>query len=179
MRGVILENHGPAETVKRAVNALSPGTWDKVQYCLESGRNGGDDPTRSTCASTWKHPKLGTVYTSDCVGFAMWCLGADRYQPKLFVPYGGWINTDAMLEDVRLTEISDMFELAAVPQPGDLVVYGGKKTVLGRKPGHVGVYIGNGQVVHCHGPTLKGRAVSKDPVTKWLDKGGRFVRFRR
>lgn len=178
-RGAILDLT-VAQTVQRAVTALSPGAWDKVQYCLDSGRNGGDDPARTTCASTWKHHKLGTVYTSDCVGFALWCLGVDRFQPHRFVPYGGWINTNSLLEDAREPNQRDLFKQVAIPQPGDLLVYGDGKRLpplFKRKPGHVGVYIGNGLAVHCHGPTLKGRAVSKDPVTKWLDKGGRFLRL--
>jgi CHAP domain-containing protein len=61
------------------------------------------------------------VLGCDCVGFTCWCLGHDRYQPKTFHYYDGWINTDSLMSDARGKQ--DWYEPARKPEPGDVVVF--------------------------------------------------------
>lgn len=96
-----------------------------------------------------RNPRAETPFTvrdgvlgSDCIGFVLWCLGIDRYDPKGFQLYGGWQNTDSIIEDARLNNARSLWMLVARPQPGDLVVFpsirkNGKMTRMG----HVGLVV--------------------------------------
>jgi hypothetical protein len=96
---------------------------------------GGRSPTAST-PFTVRDGRLG----ADCVGFTSWCLGHDRYQPKTFTTYGGWINTDSLMMDARGPR--DWYEPVERPEPGDVVVFpslrkDGKMTRMG----HIGLVV--------------------------------------
>ncbi len=102
----------------------------KVRYELgEGGRN----PANPNCATSGRRHSIA----SDCIGFAAWCSGIDRYQPARFRTYGGWINTDSAIIDARGP--GDAF--TEVPRwdavPGDWVVYPSR--FRGLQKGHVGV----------------------------------------
>jgi hypothetical protein len=90
----------------------------KSKYILGAGgRNPGADTP-----FTIRDKQLG----SDCIGFVLWCLGLDRYQPVDGVAieypfYEGWINTDSMLMDVEKDQVE--FEATHYPFPGCAVVY--------------------------------------------------------
>lgn len=162
------------QRVDRAVYAVD--THRFIQYNLESGRNGGFDPTAPDCASRWQANAKGKTYTtSDCIGFALWAYGVDRYQKGDFPLYGGWMNTNSLVaaaNDPKVTQVRKLAELV----PGCLLVYPSARPL--RWYGHIGVYIGDGfgdstsRVVHCHGPRLAGPAISADPVEKFLKVKG-------
>jgi len=166
------------------------------QYCMEGGRNGGDDPTRPHPFTIWQHPKKGTVATADCVGFGMWAQGADRKLEGRIHDYdGGWVNTDSACMDAAGD--CELFE-PCDPFPGCIIVYpsrrvatverGTGRTVGKRIPGHWGTVVSvlpaQGrtkalvQVAHCHGPPLAGPAVSLADASLWLKHGGRYLRFK-
>lgn len=162
----------PADVAKLARLSLTGSRH--IQYCLEPGRNGGRNPTAPDCSSSWeRRGKL--VFTADCVGFAAWCTGFDRYQPG-FPLQGGWINTTAMVKAAEeglgwFDELSPWERAEA----GCLVVY--PRRLPFRRWGHVGVYVGNNRVIHCHGPALRGPAISESDVREFTKKGALFVRF--
>lgn len=170
-RGKVLDLT-PKQRTDRAFYAFS--THRFIQYCLTSGRNGGFDPAAPDCGSRWQRGKQ-TVITSDCVGFALWAYGVDRYQKGDFPLQGGWMNTTSIVEAAKAPQIGCVVPLAELA-PGCLLVYP-RNLLRGRRYGHIGLYIGKyydgiARVVHCHGPTLKGPAISADPVEKFLKVKG-------
>ena len=104
-------------------------------------------PTVYKLGAGGRNPKAETPFTvrdgvlgSDCIGFTLWCLGIDRYQPKTFPYYDGWINTDSAIADAKGKKT--YFEVVTRPQPGDQIVYpsirkDGKMTRMG----HVGLVV--------------------------------------
>lgn len=84
----------------------------------------------------------------DCSGFVCWTLGLKRQTTiPFYTKYGGWINTDSMVDDVLNS--AGIFEHITTPEPGCIVVYG-----AGSKIGHVGIVskVTNGvmsKVIHC------------------------------
>jgi len=166
-----------------AGRALQGLGWADVQYSMEPGKNGGRRPLGETCASTWE--KNGKTYhTSDCIGFAMWCLGMDRFQQLRFPLYGGWINTDSLVQaaDSRASWNGTQRLVARIlerPEMGAVVVYPSwRRLGVGpRVPGHIGVCVDDkGTVVHCHGPALRGRAISTGRIEAWTKhKGARIL----
>lgn len=69
-----------------------------LAYRLDPGFNGGNDPNADHCGS----PSYGDrVFTSDCVGFVMWCLGLDRLQPGFGGVNGDWLNCKSMIFDAE------------------------------------------------------------------------------
>lgn len=144
-----------------------------VLYSLVSGENGGANPLASTPATLVR----GRQYC-DCVGFASWCRGFDRWQPVHFNHfYGGYINTDSMLMDVLSERVVTgtgstriyrrMFRPVEHARPGIFIVYP-SMFVAGRKAkgswGHIGVVVDVAPgwddatpdwskltVAHCHG----------------------------
>lgn len=142
--------------------------------------NGGDDPTRAIPAAD-----NGGVQVCDCVGFACWCLGIDRYDPGQsvkedtadateFHTYGGYVNTDAIIIDASGPR--QKFEFIDRPHPGCLVVYGSvDRGKPGGRVGHVGVVVGvpaewdpsvsdcwrRLEVIDC--ASRSGRAILKNP----------------
>ncbi len=108
-------------------------TAKKAKYILGEGGRGGESPLTPD-----KNGTLG----SDCVGFVLWCMGIDRYQPKLFKYYDGWMNTDSIIEDARTGVGGGHWKLLKKPQVGCLVIFpsihkNGKMTRMG----HVGIVV--------------------------------------
>jgi hypothetical protein len=138
------------------VSVTSHGVWARMRARLAVREHrhvvyklgeGGRDPWATNCSTPWESRlrhggtfSLVSVPASDCVGFALWCLGVDRYQPETFPLWGGWMNTDSMIADARggRTWWEEIPRWKA--QVGDLVVYGAK--YLGLSKGHVGVVVG-------------------------------------
>lgn len=146
-----------------------------IQYSMEEGRNGGDGPDLEFW-STWE-TKKATLHTSDCIGFALPMAGFDRWQKSRFARYGGWINTNSLWEaatrgDCWAGSHLKVCEILKKPQPGALVLYPSYRKPLRPKktPGHIGVCITTttGEVAHCHGPPLKGDAVTIGSIDQWL-----------
>lgn len=109
-----------AEAIARA-KRLCGTAGARIRYRL-ADHQGGRDPHADDCASHW-HSLIKRIplATSDCAGFVAWCLGFDRYQPKTFATYGGWINCDSALIDARAN--CQLFHAVLTPEPGDLVVF--------------------------------------------------------
>lgn len=162
--------------------------YPDVQYSMVEGKNGGTTPRSNEGPSSVWHDKGGRTYhTSDCVGFALWCLGLDRYQPGVsgrgaFPVYGGWINTDSALEEARTDNRKDpWFTEGPAPSPGGLVVFPGYRRLGVRRPGHVGVVVEVPAewdssekscwerlvVAHCHGPAMRGPAIDRSHIDAW------------
>jgi hypothetical protein len=85
-------------------------------------------PSRYKLGAGGRSPLAPTPFTTrdgvlgcDCVGFTAWCLGHDRYQPKTFSHYDGWINTDSLIADARGGR--SWYEPTYRPEPGDVVVF--------------------------------------------------------
>ncbi len=88
----------------------------------------GTRPTRYKLGAGGRNPSAPTPFTvrdgilgSDCIGFVLWCLGLDRYQPKVFPYYEGWINTDSAIMDAKGKR--SVFELIDRPELGSMVIY--------------------------------------------------------
>jgi hypothetical protein len=126
-------------------------------YYLLKDHNGGKDPTALDFADRWSapdeiarevkakrealaagHTKWKRAFvnrTADCIGGMAWCGGFDRYQPVRFAHiYGGWVNTDSMIQDARGP--AKCFKLLSRPEPGCFVVFASGQG--GHKVGHIG-----------------------------------------
>jgi hypothetical protein len=138
------EIHNEAAAVARA--KLHVG---RLKYVLGLG---GRYPQAETPET--KNGKTGC----DCSGFVAWCFGYDRYQEHF--PFGGWINTDAMIFAARRG--GEWFDETELPHVGSLVVFPGidlNKDGARERVGHVGVVSaiegGSGsiwermKVIHC------------------------------
>lgn len=107
----------------------------------------GSKPTRYKLGAGGRNPRAATPFTvrdgvlgCDCIGFVLWCLGIDRYQPELFPLYDGWINTDSCIMDANGGQ--KFFERIYRPEVGALVVFPGivdRKTGKRKRIGHVGI----------------------------------------
>lgn len=109
-------------------------TTQKAKYVLGAG---GRSPWTNSPLTT-KDGKLG----SDCIGFALWATGLDRYQPKLFTYYDGWMNTDSIIDDAKSGVGGGRWKLLSKPQVGCLVIFpslwkNGKMIRMG----HVGLVV--------------------------------------
>jgi CHAP domain-containing protein len=106
-------------------------TQIKTRYALGAG--GRNPATSSPC--TLHNGLLGC----DCIGFVCWCLQTDRYRPKDFGEYDGWMNTDSIISNTR-SLFDPLWKVVAIPEPGDVVVYPGR-TENGKRVaiGHVGL----------------------------------------
>lgn len=179
--------------------------YPDIQYCMAQGKNGGTTPRSSSPASTWHDSKGRSYHTSDCVGFALWCLGMDRWQPGIsgrgaFPEYGGWINTNSALTEARTDDRKDpWFTEGPAPTVGGLVVFPSYRRLGFRRPGHVGVVVEVPAewdssekdcwrklvVAHCHGPALKGPAIDRSHTDAWrnhwnaMGTGTGFLRLTR
>lgn len=104
-------------------------------------------PTRYKLGAGGRNPSAPTPFTvrdgilgSDCIGFVLWCLGLDRYQPKAFPYYEGWINTDSAIMDARGEQ--SIFE-ECEPELGCLVIFPSiHKDGRMVRMGHVGIVVG-------------------------------------
>lgn len=151
----------PSLARARAIGACSDHRH--VQYLLgEGGRFYGLPWWQvKDCSTVGQKRKLFSFvpvpHASDCIGFVMWCLGIDRYQPKTFPLYGGWMNTDSIIADARggqtwWTEVPRWQAVA-----GDLVVYPSSR--LGSK-GHVGIVADVRKAQ---------QSLGKTPTSEWTD----------
>lgn len=107
-------------------------------YYLLKTHNGGKDPTAPDPFDRWT--KKGSTFvnrTADCIGGASWIGGWDRYQPKRFGFYDGWINTDSMRMDAGGP--ARCFRKLDAPEPGCYVVCGSGSR--GHKIGHIGTVL--------------------------------------
>lgn len=184
-----------AEVVARAKKHVNTG-----RYTLIPGYNGGTDPEASS--------PFGPTGKADCIGFALYCQGYDRFQEKLFMPekgkqeaiYGGWINTNSILIPNKLfREVTD-------PAPGDMVVYpsyvskrDGKKhyghamvvvSVLGKEDAKEVEYaiqlhrpsresiLRELRVIHCNATTRPAVALTRCRVPAEVNERWRFIRPR-
>lgn len=123
------------------LNRVLARAWDAttkpMRYYLGAG---GRDPNKPTCATS-----RDGISGSDCVGFVMWALGVDRYQPKKFRFYDGWMNTDSVIMDATrpyLDSTTRCWQQLTRPEPGALVIFpslykNGKRTRIG----HVGLIV--------------------------------------
>jgi hypothetical protein len=188
-RGKILWAHGYDKTAERALSMLAPGA-PLIQYSGVAGQNGGKDPTAKHPGSAWKHPKKGTVITADCMALAAWSAGFDRWQRgRLHVKgYDGWCETTTVCLDAHGEE--SLFELLPRPHVGCFVVYPDRKVLGIKREGHIGVVVsvpaefdgraswGDVGVVHCHGPSMRGQAISLTTAAAWAKRDDAiFCRF--
>lgn len=127
-----------AERAEKLAGPWSPTIW----YFLDRERgvrNGGRNPLADDCATHWKDGNGKEWATADCVGFAIWCMGAKR-KLSTFAEYHGSINTDSMLLDAAHTR--SHFDRVTMPFRGCLIVMPGvMKDGKRVKPGHVGVVV--------------------------------------
>lgn len=130
----------PQQIIDRAMAMI--GRKD-IRYSMIRGRNGGRDPYAAD-------PRSRGYNSADCIGFAFWAFGIDRYQPD-FPFYGGWINTDSMMMDAMAKRMF-FVPLAEIEYP-HMIVYpsGTKQEVAAGLPriGHIGVAIDDKRVIHC------------------------------
>jgi hypothetical protein len=175
-RGKVLDLT-PHQRVDRAITAFH--THRFVQYSLREGQAGGFDPSQPDCGSRWSTGtgrKVKNHVTSDCIGFALWAYGVDRFQKDDFPLWGGWMNTNSLVAAANDPDVPQVKRLVGMPTPGCLLVYPSARPL--RWYGHIGMYVGYGladgvrRVVHCHGPRLRGPAISADPVEKFLKVSG-------
>jgi hypothetical protein len=143
-----------ADVIKKAKSMLGKG----IRYKLGAG---GRNPNNRT-PETIRDGILGC----DCAGYVAWAWGFDRFQeanmwytrrPGQFNPavpikeghpvgyrafdyYGGWINTDSMMED-SLDNNNDWFINLDSPVPGCIVSYGSTGKGSSRRIGHEGLVI--------------------------------------
>lgn len=146
-RGLNLELQR-AQVVMRALGAVycrpvrpdrAPDDWVPclIQYRLEGGYNGDKDPAAPHCAS-WSFGLR--VPTADCVGFALWAAGIDRYQPGYAGSRGEWLNCDSIIDDAHGAR-KFFFPVSSLGgQPGDLLV---SPSGAGEH-GHIGVLLSSG-----------------------------------
>jgi hypothetical protein len=73
-----------------ATRATQAAAANRTAYRLGAG---GKDPSRSG--------PNDSAGESDCVGFACWASGIDRFQEVDFPYWGGWINTDSAIESAK------------------------------------------------------------------------------
>ncbi len=160
--------------------------------------NGGTDPEAS-------EPCDRQTRGCDCIGFAAWAAGFDRYQPggkgigklSAFPYYDAYINTDSMV--LEATERGKWFSVLKEPESGCFIVaksYWRKLPYPKRVIGHIGVVVDCSEwatkglkgigVVHCSPSNVKrpgnknGSAVWKTDGTVWAGYPKvYFIRFNR
>jgi hypothetical protein len=173
----------PAEAVERAKRIAA---LPKSVYVLGAGGRSPEAPTPFTS----RDGKLG----ADCIGFAMWAWGVDRYQPKTFPFYHGWINTDSMLLDAlgpqttfEVIQPRNVFAGCAAVYPS---LWKNGKMV---RMGHIGLvthvpypkildqWYKDVTVIDCAAALVrrvKGRAVGYRSAVIWNKPDARFVRIK-
>lgn len=146
----------------------------RVRRLVGTGRYrlgaGGMDPMAST--------PFNLRGESDCSGMACWALGVSRKTDHpLYVRFnGGWINTDAMVNDLHSN--SGFFEETPGPVLGGIVVYGGRKGRIG----HVGIISAlepGVLVIHCSAGNYRstGAAVQETDESVFLKRHAEYGEY--
>ena len=160
-----------------------------IAYRLNEN-SGGKNPNAPHPAD-WSGDIGWKRWTSDCVGTVVWGLGFDRYQKASFKVYGGWINTDSMLQEAE--KYRTWFEVIDTPELACLVVTPGVFATNGArlKAGHVGLVSGLPaewdtetpdygalSVVHCSSGQYKktGAAIAETNGLPWAKATTKFLR---
>jgi len=168
------------EAIGRALSMIG----QPIEYQLKP-HNGGGNPDAPDPATHWIDNERTPRATCDCAGFVAWCLGYDRYQPRNFPHWGGWINTDSMLFAAQVTSTWFAPSPYYDAEPGEIVVYGSRinpKTGK-RVPGHVGIITHRfpQRVTHCSSGNFirLGYAVAETDDAPWRNpaKGARYLRY--
>lgn len=173
------------EAVRRALSVEGTGL-----YGLGCG---GKDPSALSPLGEY-HPRpgedprvaaarraMGRVW-GDCSGFLAWAWSESRHDPDDGEDEigGDWIYTDALEADGRGPQKFARRVMPPDVMPGDGLVYG-----AGAKVGHCAIVIARGKVVrrfadvtviHCHGPSGKGPAITRSSGALWDRKGGIAIR---
>ncbi len=198
LRGIVVPL-APADVIARALYLAGEAHGDKLDKHVRSPapvcpagwymlklHNGGKDPTAPDPFDRW-HTGKGWALTADCVGGAMWCQGADRYQPARMpksIGYDGWWNTDSMHMDASRTQAC--FQRLPRPEPGALIVC--RSGSPGHRIGHVGVIVDvpaewAAQFGECWDAigvvdvaARKGRANRRTTGRGWFGTGALFIR---
>lgn len=174
-----------AEVVRRALSCEGTGL-----YGLGSG---GRDPSAPSPLGEYQprrgedprqvaaRRKLGKVWC-DCSGFLAFTWSEPRKDTDDGddeIP-GDWIYTDALEADGRGGQRFGRRIMPPSVRPGDGLVYG-----AGAKVGHCAIVIAVPAVVrrfadvtvmHCHGPSGKGPAITRASGALWDRKGGIAIR---
>jgi hypothetical protein len=172
--------------IEAVVRAKEIAALPKSTYVLGAGGRSPETPTPFTS----RNGKLG----ADCIGFVLWAWGIDRYQPKSFPFYDGWINTDSMLSDALGPKTT--FDVVSPRNvfAGCAAVYPSiwKKSKMIRM-GHIGMVVNvpypkildqwykDVTVVDCAAALVrrvKGRAVGYRSAAIWNKPDAHFVRLK-
>lgn len=150
------------DTATSAVEALlaraRSAAGSKTKYLLGAG---GMKPAAA-------HPGS----TCDCSGYVSWVLGLSRMtdHPTYKKYNGGWINTDAMVNDASVA--TGFFTKLDAPKKGCIIVYP-KAASGGPNYGHVGIVteVASGKakkVIHCSsGNSALGDAIAETGPEVW------------
>ena len=155
-----------AEVVRRALSAEGTGIYGLGK--------GGRDPSAPS--------PLDARGLGDCSGFLSWAWFESRKDTDDGEDEigGDWIYTDALEADGRGPQRFCRRVDVADVQPGDGLVYG-----AGAKVGHCAIVIARPAVVrrfadvtvmHCHGPSGTGPAITRASGALWDRKGGIAIR---
>lgn len=136
----------PADQAARLQQFLDSTTGGQVMYAWGGGHGGAPGPTQGTtdgggaADAHGDYAKVGV----DCSGYTRWGLAA-------------MAGSDVLGSSTSQSQYSGGRAVTA-PQPGDLAF----PASAGRPPGHVQLYIGNGQVAEApqSGETVRVRAVT-------------------
>lgn len=155
-----------AEVVRRATSCEGTGVYGLGK--------GGKDPAAPS--------PLDAHGLCDCSGFVAWAWGEPRHDPDDGEDEigGDWIYTDALEADGRGPQRFARRVMPASVLPGDALVYG-----AGAKVGHCSIVVAvpaavrrfaDVTVVHCHGPSGRGPAITRSSGALWDRKGGIAIR---
>lgn len=154
------------EVVRRALSVEGTGIYGLGK--------GGRDPLAPS--------PLDALGRGDCSAFLAWCWSESRKDTDDGddeIP-GDWIYTDALEADGRGGQRFGRRIMPPSVRPGDGLVYG-----AGAKVGHCAIVIAVPAVVrrfadvtvmHCHGPSGKGPAITRASGALWDRKGGIAIR---
>ena len=155
-----------AEVVRRAESAEGTGVYGLGK--------GGKDPAAPS--------PLDAHGLCDCSGFVAWSWSEPRHDPDDGEDEigGDWIYTDALEADGRGPQRFARRILPPAIKPGDALVYG-----AGAKVGHCAIVVAvpavvrrfaDVEVIHAHGPSGKGPAITRATGALWDRKGGIAIR---
>jgi cell wall-associated NlpC family hydrolase len=155
-----------AEVVRRAKSCEGQGVYGLG--------HGGKDPSALSPLD-----KAGLL---DCSGFLAWSWSEPRHDPDDGEDEigGDWIYTDALEADARGRQRFARRILPPDVRPGDGLVYG-----AGAKVGHCAIVVAvpavarrfaDVTVIHCHGPSGTGPAITRSSGALWDRKQGIAIR---